>query len=630
MRFPCQQRSWLILSLVSLVLFSGCQTTKMATTEISKANNEADLALKSKPVIPDDIRYHKTPWYFGHSDRIRLEDRRMASRIEKILPDFMLQRVTWTDKRSVTIYDIARWLSERTGVPVEVHTPRILHSAGMTGTAMTTGVQSGAMGPGGVPFPPGGIGQPGQIQAAGVGLPSQKWNRKLQVHWVEKPLSGFLDMVASGMGLFWDWNGHSIAFYRSATKTFKIVAPPVSANVNDTISDVGATGIMGLMQSMSGMNAMSGMNSLGGGGFGGLGGGVGGLGTSGMMPGGMNGGFGGGMNGGTNMMGLFGAGGQQSGMPGQNVSVSSTSAVWTELQQGIAGIIGNEGSFTPLPSAGKIAVTTIPSIMRQVDKFIRSINSTFSHQVWVEVRVLEVELDRQDQNELNWAAVIHGAFGPGALGGGLAGTGLGQIFSSGATTPVSAMTFTFPNSNTQALVNSLSTRYHTSTVTTVTVRTLNDQAAPIQNVNTQSYLAEVLAGVAGIGQSTFSQSLPSQVTVGFTSNILPHLLGDNDHMILEMSADLSALISITTSPGTGGGATIQLPSVSSRSFMQRIRIKSGQTAIISGYEAVNAVMQQNGSFGSPNDFMFGGGSNAQRKRTKIVILVTPIVEKEAA
>lgn len=626
MRFPCQSRSWLILALVSLVFFSGCQTTKMATSEISRANNEADLALKSKPIIPDDVRYHKTPWYFGHSDRIRLEDRRMASRIEKVLPDFMLQRVTWTDKRSVTIYDIARWLSERTGVPVEVHTPRILHSAGTTGTASATGIQAGATGPGGVPFPPGGIGQPGQIQPAGVGFPSQKWNRKLQMHWVGKPLSGFLDMVASGMGLFWDWNGHSIAFYRSATKTFKIVAPPVSANVNDTISDVGATGIMGLIQAMSGLNSASGMNSLGGGGFG-----QGGIGPFGMTSGlnGLNG-----MNGGTgglnSMSSQLGSGGQQSGMPGQNVSVSSTSAVWTELQNGIAGIIGNEGSFTPLPSAGKIAVTTTPAIMRQVEKFIRSINNTFSHQVWIEVRVLEVEMDRQDQNELNWAAVIHGAFGPGALGGGLAGTGLGQIFSSGATSPVSAMTFTFPNSNTQAVVNSLSTRYHTSTVTTVTVRTLNDQAAPIQNVNTQSYLAEVLAGVAGIGQSTFSQSIPSQVTVGFTSNILPHLLGDNDHMILEMSADLSALISITNSPGAGGGATIQLPNVSSRSFMQRIRIKSGQTAIISGYEAVNAVMQQNGSFGNPNDFMFGGGNNAQRNRTKIVILVTPIVEKEAA
>jgi len=452
-----------------------------------------------------------------------------------------------------------------------------------------TGMPGGGMpfgGPG-VPFPPTSA---GSLSPAGQGLPNVPWNRKLQMHIVDKPLSEFLDIVASGMGLFWDWNGHSIAFYRSATKVYRITPPPVQSSVNDTISDVGATGILGLLQAMGGSGMM--------GGYGGLG-----------------------------MMG--GYGGQNSGMPGQNVSVMSSSSVWQELQTGVQNVLGNKGSFTIMPSSGLVAVTTTPAIMRQMDMFIHRVNSTFSRQVWVEVKVLEVKLDSQDQNDINWNAVIHGIAGA-VSGGGIGLTSASQIFSSGNTSPITSTTFSLPGSSTTGLVNSLSTRYQTSQVTTLQVRTLNDQAAPVQDVTSQTYLAEVMAGIAGIGQATFSQDIPSSVTVGFTANILPHLLGDDEHMILEMSVDLSVLLGITTAPGSNGGASIQLPEVASRSFMQRIRIRSGQTAIVSGFENVNSVMQQNGSFGNPNDFMFGGGVNAQKNRTKIVILITPIVEQKAA
>lgn len=625
--------------LISLPLLSGCQTEKMATTSINKANRAATSYLAKRPVVASDIRHHKTPWYFGQGDRMRLQDVRMETRVEKVLPEFMMQKKTWTDSRPVTIYDIARWLTEETGIPVEVHTPRVLKTAGLTGTSggsmPGTGMPGGGMpfgGPG-VPFPPTSA---GSLSPAGQGLPNVPWNRKLQMHIVDKPLSEFLDIVASGMGLFWDWNGHSIAFYRSATKVYRITPPPVQSSVNDTISDVGATGILGLLQAMGGSGGLGMMGGLGSGMMGGYGGGLTGGGLGSGMMGGYGGGLAGGGLGGSGMMGglgglgmMGGLGGQNSGMPGQNVSVMSSSSVWQELQTGVQNVLGNKGSFTIMPSSGLVAVTTTPAIMRQMDMFIHRVNSTFSRQVWVEVKVLEVKLDSQDQNDINWNAVIHGIAGA-VSGGGIGLTSASQIFSSGNTSPITSTTFSLPGSSTTALVNSLSTRYQTSQVTTLQVRTLNDQAAPVQDVTSQTYLAEVMAGIAGIGQATFSQDIPSSVTVGFTANILPHLLGDDEHMILEMSVDLSVLLGITTAPGSNGGASIQLPEVASRSFMQRIRIRSGQTAIVSGFENVNSVMQQNGSFGNPNNFMFGGGVNAQKNRTKIVILITPIVEQKAA
>ncbi len=153
------------------------------------------------------------------------------------------------------------------------------------------------------------------------------------------------------------------------------------------------------------------------------------------------------------------------------------------------------------------------------------------------------------------------------------------------------------------------------------VTTLNDQAVPVQNVQNIGYLMENLAGIAGIGQSTFTQNVPGTVTVGFTMTLVPHLLDDKE-MLLGVSIDDTNLNQMQTI--ASGGGSIQLPNTSQRSFMQWVKLTSGQMAVIGGYEQTRRVFQQNGT-GTPSNFWLGGGQNSQIVRDAIVILVTPVV-----
>ena len=337
------------------------------------------------------------------------------------------------------------------------------------------------------------------------------------------------------------------------------------------------------------------------------------MGGLGMMNPGMMGGMGSGMMGGLGMMG--GMGGM--GMSGQNVSSFSVSTVWSEISQSIRSILGNRGNFSIAQSAGTISVTTTPRIMEEVARYIREMNDSLSRHVWLKVEVLDVSLTNQNTNSFNLTAALNGL----AKSGSIAMTGQPGVFSLAGATPITSTTLTLPSSSTNAVMHALATQGKVTVATRSFVTTLNDQAVPVQNVQNIGYLMENLAGIAGIGQSTFTQNIPGTVTVGFTMTLVPHLL-DNNEMLLGVSIDDTNLNQMQTLQSNGG--SIQLPNTSQRSFMQWVKLTSGQMAVIGGYEQTRRVYQQNGT-GTPSNFYLGGGENAEIVRDAIVILVTPVV-----
>lgn len=262
-------------------------------------------------------------------------------------------------------------------------------------------------------------------------------------------------------------------------------------------------------------------------------------------------------------------------------------------------------------------MTTTPRIMGEVARYVRELNADLSRHVWLKVEVLDVSLSLQNANSFNLTAALHGLMNSGAL----AVTGQPGVFSLAGASPVTTTTLTLPSSSTNGVIHALSSQGKVSVATRSFVTTLNDQAVPVQNVQNIGYLMENLAGIAGIGQSTFTQNIPGTVTVGFTMTLVPHLL-DNKEMLLGVSIDDTNLNQMQTL--TSGGGSIQLPNTSQRSFMQWVKLTSGQMAVIGGYEQTRRVFQQNGT-GTPSNFYLGGGQNSQIVRDAIVILVTPVV-----
>ncbi|WPM83966.1 hypothetical protein QNH14_12655 [Apirhabdus apintestini] len=72
------------------------------------------------------------------------------------------------------------------------------------------------------------------------------------------------------------------------------------------------------------------------------------------------------------------------------------------------------------------------------------------------------------------------------------------------------------------------------------------------------------------------------------------------------------------------GNKIQVPEVENRIFSQKVKLRSGQTLVLSGFEQ-NAKQAKRNGFGSAFNWLLGGGVNTSDKRSIIVIMISPVV-----
>ena len=593
----------MILS-AGIVLCAGCSFDKHVDISATKDINKGLKTFSdAKPKPPEDFEVSDSAWFAGSEDRVRIrrsEHIRLHIR-PKHLPALFEKRVLLVSEKPIGIADITSEITTSTGLLVTVTTPRKMGISGnVSGMGGGMGMpMMGGSSPAGAP--------PAPSLQAGTSSGETFLKKKIRVDW-DGSLEGLLDYTASRFGLFWTYRDHVVSFGRTTTKIFRINAAPVMNIVSNSISDAGMTGLSSILMNQGAAGGMGGGSGMMGGGM------TGGMGGSSMMGGGMGGGMTGGM-GGSSMMG-GGMGGGMGGS-GQNVSSFSISTVWSEISQSLKSILGGRGNYSIAQSAGTITVTTTPRIMGEIAEYVHDLNNSLSRHVWLKVEVLDVNLTDQNANSFNLSAALSGL----AKSGSILTTGQPGVFSLAGASPITTTTMTLPNSSTNAVIHALSSIGKTSVATRSFVTTLNDQAVPVQNVQNIGYLMENLAGIAGIGQSTFTQNIPGSVTVGFTMTLVPHLL-DNKEMLLGVSIDDTNLNQMQTL--TSGGGSIQLPNTSQRSFMQWVKLTSGQTAVIGGYEQTRRVFQQNGT-GTPSNFYLGGGQNSQIVRDAIVILVTPVV-----
>lgn len=381
-------------------------------------------------------------------------------------------------------------------------------------------------------------------------------------------LRGLLDAASARFGVSWKLANGAILFYFTDTRTFQVSAIPGDASVNANV-----------------MSGATSDNSSG--------------------------------NGGSSMSGT----GTNSNQPSvsatntANTVVNSQLSVFNSLSASIKAMLSHYGSVVSSPATGSITVTDTPDVLDQVGKFMEAQNRSLSKQVLINVTVLSVDLTDDDSYGINWGAVYQ------ALGTSFS---LANTFSTTATNPVSftAQVIT-PNSRasgTQAMISALSEQGKVRRKTSASITTLNDQPVPVQVATQQGYLASVsITNTANVGSQT--ALTPGTVTTGFNMTLLPHVL-DNGTVLLQFYTNISSLLQLQTVQS--GGQQIQTPEIDTRNFLQRVSMKSGQTLVLSGYEAVNDNLKKSG-VGTPSNYALGGGYQGTRERQEIVILITPIM-----
>lgn len=312
---------------------------------------------------------------------------------------------------------------------------------------------------------------------------------------------------------------------------------------------------------------------------------------------------------------------------GSNISQNSSLSdldLWGQVESTIKSMLGGSSSgggedVIVDKGSGTITVTASPSHIRQISKYINEQNDRLSKQVAISVKVFQIEIDNKDDFKFDLSAVFKG----------------GSIKNLTANTITDAtkdllaqnykdltMTVSSGKWSVDAAMGALSQAGQTHLVTSGTVTTMNNKPAPIQVTRKQNYLANLSIESTSEGSDTSEvETEVEEVTTGFMMSVLPRILSHGRLMVF-FNLTLSDLISLDEYKA--GNNTIYAPVTETRGFTQEIAMKSGETLILSGYERTHDKISKEG-VGSPDNMIPGGALTAEKNRTIIVIMLTPVV-----
>ncbi|MCP4395119.1 MAG: PilN family type IVB pilus formation outer membrane protein [Alphaproteobacteria bacterium] len=293
--------------------------------------------------------------------------------------------------------------------------------------------------------------------------------------------------------------------------------------------------------------------------------------------------------------------------------------IWQELEDTVETIVPEGTEIVFSKTSGTITVTANPLTLRRVASYIQQINERISRQVAIGVKVLRVSLDKEDNYGLDLNAIFDETAG-------LTMTGLHGPYS----TPNGEGTVNFSVVNAEdpilskwngstAIIDAISTQGDVSILTSTVVTTLNNKIAPVEVANIRHYVRSISTTISDGTPTTSAET--AELSTGFSMQVIPRIL-EHGRVMLSISMSLNQFIKMTEVNVTG--STVQLPETNTRSFLQEIAMRSGQTLVISGFEETENRVDQSG-IGHPDNLLLGGKRDANKKREVLVLLVTPEV-----
>ena len=285
------------------------------------------------------------------------------------------------------------------------------------------------------------------------------------------------------------------------------------------------------------------------------------------------------------------AGGDTSSLGEQVSKFNSEVDVWAQTITSIGQMLSEHGGVAPNESAGTVTVTDTPIVLDRVEKYLREVNRKLSRQTAITVTVFSVAQKEGSNVGMSLdLALKNFGFNIVTDGGSPITAAAGASSFTGVVQPNSLRGqkgheywngFQDVAAGSMAVASALNQWGKTTVVTRQNLLTLHQQTMPVQVVRNVSYLKGSTSTMAA-NTGTSTSLTPGSVTTGFSLMVTPNILNNNS-LILQYSLSLSTLDDIKEI--ISGDSRIQLPEVSSRSFSQRVALKSGSTLIIGGFES---------------------------------------------
>ncbi len=296
------------------------------------------------------------------------------------------------------------------------------------------------------------------------------------------------------------------------------------------------------------------------------------------------------------------------------------------------------------PENGLLAVRATGRQHERIQEFLDLVMSSAKRQVLIEATVVEVQLNDQYQQGINWSSLKTGATSTtGFNQSPVNGVPLPAQIAPGLSAGLMTMTYLNPTSklgNIAATVQLLESFGKVKVVSSPTISVLNNQTALLKVVDNNVYFtitATTTPGSIGVAAVTTYTSTLNTVPVGFVMSVTPQIT-DSDDVTLNVRPSISRIIGYVQDPNPALATAVppvvsNVPIIQSREMESILKVASGQIAVMGGLmqDGVNNLKD---AVPVANSIPLFGNLFANRNETttksELVIFLKPVVVKDAS
>lgn len=287
------------------------------------------------------------------------------------------------------------------------------------------------------------------------------------------------------------------------------------------------------------------------------------------------------------------------------------------------------------PESGIITVRASGKQHEKIQEFIDQIMSSVRRQVLIEATVVEVRLNDQYQQGINWSQLRLGSKGfqfTQAGSAGLPASNTGSMFTLNYINPTSVL------GNLSAQVSLLESFGKVKVLSSPKLSVMNNQTAMLRVVDNLVYFVTNTTTTAPTATSaafsTFSTT-PNTVPIGFTMSVTPQI-NDSDTVLLNLRPSISRLLGYVNDPNpdlANAHVVSRIPQTQTREMESVLKIENNQIAVMGGLmqdEVNNLTDAVPGLSSVPGAGSLFMNRNDNTQKTELVIFLRPVVIKEAS
>ncbi len=307
------------------------------------------------------------------------------------------------------------------------------------------------------------------------------------------------------------------------------------------------------------------------------------------------------------------------GSAGQTLTTTVELETYKAVEEGIKGILSPKGKYALSPASGSLVVTDSADTLDRVATLMTSINARFSRQVFIDVSVVSIELRDSDSYGIDWTLVRESLNGRTAF----SGITTSAVPAGANSVGIEVIDPAYNYAGSGLLIQALAEQGNLAVQYSDSALTVSGRPISVRIGDQIGYIAENNRTVVpNVG--VIFETKSGIVNTGLAMTILPQV-SDSNEVLMQVDFSLTTLRELRKlgDPANGG---VEQPTIAPREMSSTISLKSGATVAIRGIEQDSTRSDSRG-IGSPTFTLLGGGANGEKRRTVLLILLTPRVQE---